>query len=924
MGRTGRGVMASVRSAWIAPGAIALALTITTLATRGASTPGIAAAAPSAATEGSARPSAPAPRDPVAALLLGCACDDGNACTIDDCDDSGACTHGDLVCNDQNGCTYDGCDPYYGCYYTPVNVSDGSVCTIDTCDPETGGAIFTPIDCNDRNTCTEDGCDPITGCTHGAIHEGASCGDPCIPDGVCSQGICIGALVDCNDGNPCTSDSCESPSGQALCVHPNDRNTACDDLDVCTTHDICWSGACAGGQPTFEPAPSPAVGEHPLSAVTGDFNHDNRPDIVVVNQYSHNVTVLLGNGAGGFLESPGSPVATALYPERAAVADFNRDLKPDLAVTSQFDKVNILLGDGLGGFAEAPGAPIVIAGRPSFVAAGDLDRDGTVDLAVSNVDPGRIAILLGDGAGGFTPATSSPVNAGPSPYFLSIADFNGDAKLDIAATNTVNPGTVTLLLGDGAGGFAPSAGSPFPVGIYPLSIAAGDFDGDGTRDLAVASEYSGSFTVLLGDGTGGFSEAAGSPVDVRYPRSIAALDFDLDGDLDLAVANGSFYGETTVLRGDGTGRFEEAAGSPVGVGAQPNDIAVADFNLDGRPDMALANFASGNASILLDTTHVAPSGTACSDSNPCTLNDACAAGACVAGAPDACDDGNPCTDDSCDPASGCAHTPNAAPCDDGDTCTGSDTCSGGACAGGPAVPCDDGNLCTDDSCDPASGCVHTCNNDCNVKGTGYWRKLCRDRDHPSDHSGDFYTDLDVACVSASCTFADVATVDQMCARLDPSHGGNDRCSRAEAGLLSLLLNLCRCRLQPSQPIDAHCDPPVPTVAEAAARADAALCDPGRTEDACRHPECSTIEITNGAALWQNTLRIQKEGQAVRLSWSAVYGDPTLQAPRKYRIWRRQQDTGPYTMLGEVNDHTFTFLDAAAPGNRYEYEVTATN
>jgi hypothetical protein len=101
--------------------------------------------------------------------------------------------------------------------------------------------------------------------------------------------------------------------------------------------------------------------------------------------------------------------------------------------------------------------------------------------------------------------------------------------------------------------------------------------------------------------------------------------------------------------------------------------------------------------------------TPCNDSNACTTNDTCSGGTCVGGPPPNCDDTNPCTDDSCKPATGCVHTNNTAPCSDGNACTTNDTCAGGTCVGGPLLTCNDGNLCTDDSCNPATGCVFTNN-----------------------------------------------------------------------------------------------------------------------------------------------------------------------------------------------------------------------
>ena len=104
-----------------------------------------------------------------------------------------------------------------------------------------------------------------------------------------------------------------------------------------------------------------------------------------------------------------------------------------------------------------------------------------------------------------------------------------------------------------------------------------------------------------------------------------------------------------------------------------------------------------------------PTPGACNDGNPCTTADTCAGGVCVGGPALNCNDGNVCTTDTCNPATGCVNTPNTAPCSDGNACTTTDTCAGGTCIPGPAANCNDGNVCTDDSCDPATGCVHAPN-----------------------------------------------------------------------------------------------------------------------------------------------------------------------------------------------------------------------
>jgi len=103
---------------------------------------------------------------------------------------------------------------------------------------------------------------------------------------------------------------------------------------------------------------------------------------------------------------------------------------------------------------------------------------------------------------------------------------------------------VTILLGNGTGGFTQASGSPVGVGGQPYSVVVGDFNRDGTPDLATANAGDNTVTILLGNGTGGFTEAAGSPVGVgRNPYSVAVDDFNHDGTPDLVAAN---YGDSTV------------------------------------------------------------------------------------------------------------------------------------------------------------------------------------------------------------------------------------------------------------------------------------------------------------------------------------------------------------------------------------------
>jgi hypothetical protein len=364
------------------------------------------------------------------------------------------------------------------------------------------------------------------------------------------------------------------------------------------------------------------TGNGPTSVTAADFNNDGKPDFAVMTTQGNAIYIMLGNGDGTFTASPGSPIngvgatscVNAFEPSNCSLtsADFNHDGNMDLAETSGFDnEVLVYLGHGDGTFTQATGSPITVGDFPQAVRTGDFNKDGLVDMAVANAKDDTVSILLGNGDGTFTPATNSPVAAGGFPFFLAVADFNNDGSPDIAVSDQ-SGNTVTILLGNGDGTFNQAAGSPIPGFNYnPGEIVAADFNGDGRVDIAatnftaVPPATTATVTVLLGNGDGTFAAAPGSPIAVGLdPFAMAAGDFNEDGITDLAVVN---YGDITnhptqtltLLLGNGDGTFT-SAGTPTELGDSPNDIAVADFNGDGTPDLVIPELADFDTTILLD------------------------------------------------------------------------------------------------------------------------------------------------------------------------------------------------------------------------------------------------------------------------------------------------------------------------------------
>jgi hypothetical protein len=369
---------------------------------------------------------------------------------------------------------------------------------------------------------------------------------------------------------------------------------------------------------TVAPGSPVAVGNTPTSVVVGDFNGDGKPDIAVANAGSNTVSVLLGNGKGGFTPAPGSPIAVGSYPYALAVGRFTADGNLDLVVANSVSNtISVLLGNGKGGFTAAPESPIAVGDDPDSVAVGDFNGDGKLDLAVANGFDNTVSILLGNGNGSFTPAPGSPVTVGSEPSSVAAGDFNKDGKLDLAVAN-MSDGTISVLLGNGNGTFAPAPGSPAFVGVDPNDVTVGDLNGDGKLDLAVANYAGADVSVLLGNGAGSFTPAPGSPIPVGGgPTSVIIGDFNGDGRPDLAVTN-SYESNLTVLLGNGVGGFAPAGGSPIVVGDDPNAVASADFNGDGKPDLAVTNALGNSVSVLLNNSSASTasiSGTVYDDAN---------------------------------------------------------------------------------------------------------------------------------------------------------------------------------------------------------------------------------------------------------------------------------------------------------------------
>jgi hypothetical protein len=374
------------------------------------------------------------------------------------------------------------------------------------------------------------------------------------------------------------------------------------------------------GAPLLTPL---AFGPSALEEAVGNFTNDLIPDVALLDQTasSPDIVVLPGRGDGTFQ----APVHSTFMLNRRyfspVTADFNADGKFDLAVLADNSVSGapagfaVLLGNGDGTFQ----APVDFAAGDSFtrLAVGNFNADLMPDLVAVSQSTSTVGVFLNTAA----PKAAAPSFAAsgfydaPSPQAVAVGDFTGDHMDDVAVASTAfSQVRVFLNKGDGSGTFAlGNAIGIYPVTENPLALAVGDFDGQGGSDVGHAGR-GGDIAALHNNGTGVFTGGAGVPID--FTSLLAAADFNGDGKDDLAAADGVLQPTATVsnyvvrvVLGDVSptspaGDFPVDMPQPGAPPPPPSSFAVADFNGDGAPDLAVVNsgpnFPSPTLTILLN------------------------------------------------------------------------------------------------------------------------------------------------------------------------------------------------------------------------------------------------------------------------------------------------------------------------------------
>ena len=357
------------------------------------------------------------------------------------------------------------------------------------------------------------------------------------------------------------------------------------------------AGAAVAGV-TFQPAVQYSTPLRPAGVVIADFNGDLKPDMAVVSDNPDKVSVFTNNGSGGLTGPVNYQVGSSVSPGHLVAADLDGDGDQDLAVALQDNGlVRVLVNSG-GTFSL--GSSVAVGANPRWIAVARLDGNSSWDLAVANRDSNNVTVLLNGGSATFSASTFA---AGAEPRAVAAGDLNGDTFADLIVTNH-DSRNLTRLQNNGSGGFTNVGTIPVGSSVRPEGVTIADLDGNGTQDVAVAISDDGpSWAAVFLNSGGTLGAQTNYSLSGSNAGSIYAFDADGDARPELVAANED-SGNISVLPNSGTGTFGSA--TVIATGAHPDRIGIGDLDSNGRLDLAVTNRDSNNTSVLLNGQGGAP------------------------------------------------------------------------------------------------------------------------------------------------------------------------------------------------------------------------------------------------------------------------------------------------------------------------------
>ena len=339
-----------------------------------------------------------------------------------------------------------------------------------------------------------------------------------------------------------------------------------------------------------------SVGTSPRWITMADFNLDSRMDVAVVDYVEGKLYIGLSIGSGTLFMGYPPPIAVGTHPTFALTNDFDGDGRPDVAVLNADSVAIVLVKDfyGLPSPRLASGSPLALTGTPVQMASADFNNDNKQDLAVISSE-GKLTILLGNGAGGFSPATGSPIILSAGLLGIGLIDFNHDNKKDCVVTNGTT-GQVIFLQGNGLGGFT----SVKTIGVAQAGpLAVGDLDQDGLSEIVVGGANR-SITVLKDQGNTNFTASTTSYTLDGGGRTTAVLIDDFRGDGYPLVAAADASGSAAYLVQPGFGAVWSFAASNV------HSLVAGDFDGEGRTDLLTDDDVNAHVTLWSSTCNRLP------------------------------------------------------------------------------------------------------------------------------------------------------------------------------------------------------------------------------------------------------------------------------------------------------------------------------